>query len=57
MPPLYLSARYAKDLAGKPVDPAIASAEAKAVFKANPIGASLSGLAPRIIGVGFKRIP
>jgi hypothetical protein len=57
MPPLYLSARYAKDLAGKPVDPAIASAEAKAVFKANPIGASLSGLAPRLIGVGFKRIP
>ena len=51
------SVRYAKDLAGKPVDPAIASAEAKAVFKTNPIGASLSGLAPRLIGVGFKRIP
>jgi hypothetical protein len=49
--------QYAKDLAGKAVEPAIASQEAKAVFKANPIGASTSGLAPRLIGVGFKRIP
>ena len=49
--------QYAKDLAGKAVEPAIASQEDKAVFKANPIGASTSGLAPRLIGVGFKRIP
>uniref|UniRef100_A0A7S2WAQ0 Uncharacterized protein n=1 Tax=Eucampia antarctica TaxID=49252 RepID=A0A7S2WAQ0_9STRA len=49
--------QYAKDLDGKVVDPKIASQEAKAVFRANPVGACLSGLGPRIIGVGFKRIP
>jgi hypothetical protein len=49
--------QYAKGLDGKAVDPKIASQEAKAVFKANPVGASLSGLGPRLIGVGFKRIP
>ena len=27
------------------------------VFKKNPVGASLSGLWPRLIGVLFKRIP
>lgn len=27
------------------------------MFKANPIGASLSGVVPRLVGVGFKRIP
>ena len=42
---------------GKAVDPKVASAEAKAVFRANPIGASLSGVGPRLVGVGFKRIP
>lgn len=49
--------QYAKDLSGKPVDPKVASEEAKAVFRANPVGASLSGVGPRLIGVGFKRIP
>jgi len=49
--------QYAKDAAGKAVDPKISTAEATAVFKANPTGACLSGLAPRIIGVGFKRVP
>lgn len=49
--------QYAKDLSGKAVDPKIASVEAKAVFKKNPVGASLSGLVPRLVGVGFKRIP
>eukprot|EP00571_Detonula_confervacea_P010775 CAMPEP_0172299652 /NCGR_PEP_ID=MMETSP1058-20130122/1910_1 /TAXON_ID=83371 /ORGANISM="Detonula confervacea, Strain CCMP 353" /LENGTH=293 /DNA_ID=CAMNT_0013009173 /DNA_START=137 /DNA_END=1018 /DNA_ORIENTATION=+ len=49
--------QYAKDAAGKAVDPKIATAEATAVFKANPVGACASGLAPRIIGVGFKRVP
>ena len=49
--------QYAKDLNGKAVDPKVASAEAKAVFRANPIGASLSGVGPRLVGVGFKRIP
>merc|ERR1711994_937347 len=42
---------------GTLVDPAVARAEANAVFRASPISASLSGLMPRLIGVGFKRIP
>mmetsp|Transcript_19269 Transcript_19269/g.41887 ORF Transcript_19269/g.41887 Transcript_19269/m.41887 type:complete len:321 (+) Transcript_19269:102-1064(+) len=49
--------QYAKDLKGNVVDPKVASAEAKAVFRANPVGASLSGVGPRLVGVGFKRIP
>ena len=49
--------QYAKGLDGKAVDPKLASKEAKAVFYASPIAASLSGLGPRLIGVGFKRIP
>merc|ERR1711968_125405 len=49
--------QYAKGLDGKAVDPKVASAEAKAVFKKNPVGASLSGLWPRLIGVLFKRVP
>ena len=49
--------QYAKDASGKPVEPKIASAEAKAVFRAHPVSASLSGVGPRLVGVGFKRIP
>jgi len=49
--------QYAKDLNGKPVDPKIASAEAQAVFRAHPVSASLSGVGPRLVGVGFKRVP
>ncbi len=49
--------QYAKDLEGNAVDPKLARSEANAVFKANPVGASLSGLGPRLVGVGFKRIP
>jgi hypothetical protein len=50
--------QYAKDtVTGKPVDPKIARAEAIAVFKAHPVAASLSGVVPRLIGVGFKRVP
>jgi hypothetical protein len=49
--------QYAKDLNGNVVDPKIASQEAKAIFYRNPIGASLSGLVPRLVGVGFKRVP
>lgn len=49
--------QYAKDASGKAVDPRIASEEAKAVFRAHPISASMSGVGPRLIGVGFKRIP
>lgn len=49
--------QYAKDLKGNTVDPKIAVSEAKSVFIANPVSASLSGVGPRLIGVGFKRIP
>lgn len=49
--------QYAKDAAGNPVDPKIASQQAKAVFRASPIAASLSGVGPRLVGVGFKRVP
>lgn len=49
--------QYAKDLNGKAVDPKIATAEAGAVFRASPLSASMSGVVPRLIGVGFKRIP
>eukprot|EP01050_Picozoa_sp_SAG11_P022218 SAG11_NODE_4145_length_2041_cov_6.255922_1_plen_309_part_00 len=49
--------QYAKGTDGTMVDPKIASQEAKAVFYKSPISASLSGLIPRLIGVGFKRIP
>ena len=49
--------QFAKDAAGKAVDPRVAASEATAVFKANPAAAALSGLVPRIIGVGFKRVP
>lgn len=49
--------QYAKGLDGKLVDPKVAVREANAVFKTNPMAASLSGLGPRLIGVGFKRIP
>jgi len=49
--------QYAKGLDGKAVDPKVAVGEANAVFKKSPVSASLSGLGPRIVGVGFKRIP
>lgn len=49
--------QYAMGTDGKLADPKVASQEAKAIFKSNPVGASLSGLGPRLIGVGFKRVP
>lgn len=49
--------QFAKGDKGEVVDPKIARQEANKVFRRNPIGASLSGLGPRLAGVGFKRIP
>jgi hypothetical protein len=49
--------QYAKDATGKMVDPKIAKQEAISVFKKAPVSASLSGLGPRLVGVGFKRVP
>jgi hypothetical protein len=49
--------QYAKDINGQAIDPKIARSEANAVFKKSPVTASLSGLGPRLVGVGLKRIP
>ncbi len=49
--------QFAKGADGKAVDPRVARLEANAVFKKAPVSASLSGLGPRLVGVGFKRIP
>ena len=49
--------QYAKDLNGNVVDPKISRLEVNKVFKKSPISVSLSWLGPRLVGVGFKRIP
>merc|ERR1712166_1199604 len=49
--------QFAKGDKGEIIDPTVARQQANAVFKNNPAGACLSGLGPRLIGVGFKRIP
>lgn len=49
--------QYAKDLKGNVVDPKVARAEANAVFMKSPVSASMSGVGPRLVGVGFKRVP
>lgn len=49
--------QYAKNAEGKMVDPKVARFEANKVFMKNPISVSLSGLVPRLVGVGFKRVP
>lgn len=49
--------QYAKDLKGNVVDPKVARSDANAVFAKNPVSASMSGVGPRLVGVGFKRIP
>ena len=49
--------QYAKSAQGTVVDPKVATQEARRVFYTSPVSASLSGLAPRLIGVLLKRIP
>ena len=49
--------QYAKNAKGELVKPEVAIKEARAVFYQSPVGASLSGLTPRMVGVLFKRIP
>lgn len=49
--------QYAKNEKGELVSSKIAREEANAIFKKNPVGASLSGLGPRLVGVGAKRVP
>jgi hypothetical protein len=49
--------QYAKNAKGELVKPEVAIKEARSVFYQSPVGASLSGLNPRMVGVLFKRIP
>lgn len=49
--------QYAKDTKGEFRPASWARNEANMVFKASPVSASVSGLGPRLIGVGFKRVP
>jgi len=49
--------QYAKDAEGKMIEPKLARQQANAVFKSSPVGACLSGLGPRCVGVATKRIP
>jgi len=49
--------QYAKDLQGNVVSPAVARQEANRVFLKSPLSASMSGLYPRLVGVGLKRVP
>ena len=39
------------------VDPKVARLGANTIFKKAPVSTSLSGLGPRLVGVGFKRVP
>lgn len=49
--------QYSKDAAGNPLDPKLSRSQANAVFMSHPMKASMSGVGPRLVGVGFKRIP
>ena len=49
--------QYAKDSTGKIIDPKIVRSEVNSVFIKTPVSASLSGLGPRLVGVGFKTVP
>lgn len=49
--------QYAKGVNGESVHPSIAAREAKKTFRGSPVSASFSGLGPRLVGVGFKRVP
>ena len=49
--------QYAKDSTCSIVHPLIARTEAKKVFTKSPVSASLSGLAPRLLGASTKSAP
>ena len=49
--------QYARTEAGTLVDPRQSALEARRVFMSRPFAASTSGLFPRLVGVGTKRIP
>jgi len=50
--------QYAKDArTGLPVHPRVAARQARAAFRAHPVQVAMSGVTPRIAGVGFKRVP
>jgi hypothetical protein len=39
------------------LDPKISRGIANDIFRKHPVTASMSGLGPRLVGVGFKRVP
>jgi hypothetical protein len=49
--------QHAKNSRGKIIDPLLANKEANKIFMNNPLKVSISGLKPRLFGVGFKSIP
>jgi len=49
--------QFAKDNKGNIIDPKKSRLEAINVFKYSPVSASLSGIFPRLVGVGIKRVP
>ncbi len=49
--------QYAKDSTGKIIDPKTVRSEVNNVFIRAPVSASMSGLGPRLVGVGFKTVP
>lgn len=48
---------YSKSTENVIVDPKTARDEARAVFMRSPVSTCVSGLTPRLVGVGFKRVP
>lgn len=49
--------QYTKGDNGKNIDPKASRRIANSIFMKNPVSASLSGLGPRLVGVGIKRVP
>jgi hypothetical protein len=49
--------QYTKDAKGNNIDPKVSRDIANNIFRKHPISASFSGVTPRLIGVGIKRIP
>ncbi len=49
--------QYTKDAKNNNIDPKVARSIANDIFRKNPVSASLSGLTPRLVGVGIKRVP
>lgn len=49
--------QYAKGNNGQNLDPKVSRRIANSIFVRSPFSASISGLGPRLVGVGIKRVP